>query len=140
MSYETATNNTRNSKQLNLVLNVVNHSMDHPDAMTIYNRCKEKSPKISMGTVYRNLSKLSKKCQILQLPMPTGPDHYDFNIKPHSHFFCRFCNRVFDFTEPEIMRSGNFEISIPKAKVEGYSLVVYGICEDCLKNNKSLSL
>ena len=112
---------------------MINESKDHPTAETIYERCKLVEPSISMGTVYRNLGVLAELGEVLHLPMPKGPDHYDFNIKPHCHFFCRRCNCVTDVDEPDVWKSIDKKVKIPGYKLEGYQLIMIGICPDCLK-------
>jgi len=121
----------RNTAQRQLILEVVNASTDHPNAETIYERCREKEPTISMGTVYRNLSVLAALGEISQLPMPKGPDHYDFNTTKHYHFFCRCCHTVTDVEIPNIEKKIDASIKIPGYKVEGHQLIVMGMCPEC---------
>ena len=49
---------------------------DHPTAETVYLGIKEEFPKISLGTVYRNLALLSERGEILKLSYEGGADHY----------------------------------------------------------------
>lgn len=130
-------NRVRNTPQRQLVLKVVNASHDHPDAQTIYERCKAENPTISMGTVYRNLSVLTKEKEILHLTVPEGPDHYDFNTAVHCHFHCCECGSVFDIEEPENFKLTN-EITVPGCEVYGHQLVVFGVCRKCLEKRKTI--
>jgi|LGVE01.1.fsa_nt_gb Fe2+ or Zn2+ uptake regulation protein len=121
----------RNTSQRQLILKVVNESLDHPNAETIYERCKKIEPSISMGTVYRNLGVLASLGEILHLPMPKGPDHYDFNTSKHYHFFCRCCNAVTDVELSDIEKKIDESIKIPGYKVEGHQLIIMGVCPNC---------
>ena len=58
---------------------------DHPTADTIYLHVREEFPNISLGTVYRNLSLLTELGEIIKITTD-GPDRFDGNVKPHSHF------------------------------------------------------
>lgn len=127
----------RSTPQRQLVKATVGKSGDHPTAEQIYERCREVEPTISMGTVYRNLGILAKTEEILHLPMPQGPDHYDFNTKPHCHFFCRCCRSVCDIDEGQIIESLDEKIKIPGYKVESHQLIITGVCPECLKKEDS---
>ena len=60
------------SRQRELILETVQRSDDHPTADTIYTRVRAQDPKVSLGTVYRNLNLLCENGQLLKVPIP-GP-------------------------------------------------------------------
>ena len=129
-----AETNMRNTSQRKIVLDVVRESLDHPTAETIYTRCIEKAPKISLGTVYRNLAVLAQTGEILKVPSSEGPDHYDFNLSAHHHFLCTKCGRVSDI--PKEFAPSDEYLMCPKNcgfHIKGYSLLYSGICPDCLE-------
>lgn len=68
----------------------------HPTAETIYSLAKKRLPRISMGTVYRNLSDMSAKGEIIRIPVTDGPDRFDKEISRHDHAVCKVCGRLFD--------------------------------------------
>lgn len=124
----------RNTAQRALVLDAVRTSRDHPTAEKIFLRVSEKAPQISLGTVYRNLSLLSELGEILRISSPYGPDHFDFNLENHYHFFCSECHEVYDVPsdlvphKKDLMQPRNcgFEIA-------DFSLSYYGVCPHCKK-------
>ena len=69
---------------------------DHPTAEMIYENLRKEYPKISLGTVYRNLSLLSDIGEIQTISTGVGPDRFDGNAKPHYHFICKNCGQVMD--------------------------------------------
>ena len=69
---------------------------DHPTAEVIYNNIKQEYPKISLGTVYRNLSLLAEIGEIQKITCGDSSDHFDANINPHPHFVCKECFRIID--------------------------------------------
>ena len=54
----------RNTRQRKIVLEAVQEHHDHPSADQIYLEIRAKDPRISRGTVYRNLNVLSEEGQI----------------------------------------------------------------------------
>ena len=124
---------TRNSLQRSLILSIVKENCSHLTADEVYESARAQDPKISRGTVYRNLNLLSEMGEIRRLPMPGGPDHYDCNLSDHYHFLCRRCNRVFD-TPLSYNRGLNLT---PEAmsgfKTEWHRLLLIGLCPDCVQ-------
>ena len=45
----------RRTRQLAAVADVVNAAHDHPSAEDVHRRVRRKLPRVSLGTVYRNL-------------------------------------------------------------------------------------
>ena len=60
----------RYSKQREVILEVVNHSFNHPTAEMVYDKVKEKIPNISLGTIYRNLNALADASLIKRISIP----------------------------------------------------------------------
>ena len=65
----------RYSKQRTLILKIVRSTHSHPTAYWVYNKAKKIMPKISKGTIYRNLNQwdlpllnLPYFCRPLYLP------------------------------------------------------------------------
>ena len=104
-------------------------------ADTVYKRVIEHDPRVSLGTVYRNLEFLSESGQILRIKLPQGPDHFDFNTKPHIHFYCTECMNISDMPD-ESVTTDEAE-SLPRAagyNVKERFLLYLGTCPECNKN------
>lgn len=123
----------RYSKQRQEVLNVVMASNDHPDAKMVYERVKEVIPKISLGTVYRNLNDLVNLNEIKRISIKDGNDRFDKTICNHNHVYCIICRKVMDV---------NYTISnedlkkIEKQtgfKITNSNFNIKGICNNCRK-------
>ena len=126
----------RNTPQRQLVKKIVDESCDHPTADTVYKRVIEHDPRVSLGTVYRNLDFLSESGQILRIKLPSGPDHFDFNMKPHFHFYCTECRSISDMPDECVAPE---RVSLPEAA--GYNikerfLLYIGTCPECNKKLK----
>ena len=105
---------------------------DHPTAERIYTDLRSLDPKLSLGTVYRNLSVLSELGEICRIAVPDGPDHYDGDISAHQHFYCRKCGRISD------VRGCSGEQWIAEAskgcggEIESLAVMFFGVCKECL--------
>ena len=105
---------------------------DHPTAERIYTDLRSLDPKLSLGTVYRNLSVLSELGEIRRIAVPDGPDHYDGDISAHQHFYCRKCGRISD------VRGCSGEQWIAEAskgcggEIESLAVMFFGVCKECL--------
>jgi len=121
----------RSTKQRETILKVLKSTTSHPAADLIYERVRKKLPRISLGTVYRNLRLLTQEGAILQLDFAGAPSRFDANTQPHSHFICEQCGRIFDVAE-----SVHKEIDERVARKTGFEVLNHqlefsGLCKDC---------
>lgn len=125
------------SRQREAIKDFLAARTDHPTADMIYSHIREDFPNISLGTVYRNLSLLAERGEILKLSCGDNADHFDGCTAPHYHFFCRNCQSVSDLELPDmdiinLAASRNF-----CGKIEGHTLYFYGICQACTARQES---
>ena len=121
----------RNSIQRNLVYDIIQVSCDHPTADMVYLRAKQTMPKISLGTVYRNLNELVELGKILRINVPGDSDRFDKMLVKHSHFFCEKCKSIRDINEINLNDVVN-EIEINNnIKILSNQISLYGICSKC---------
>ena len=127
----------RNTNQRNTVLKVVEASCDHPSAETIYFRCREIMPEISLGTVYRNLKVLVEMGKIREVSILNAGDRYDKTIGLHAHFRCKHCGKVLDVPAKDLdMLEKRVEDSTGY-KIEGTEVLFVGICDRC-RNERAI--
>jgi Fur family ferric uptake transcriptional regulator len=69
---------------------------DHPSADEIYQMVRRRIPRISLGTVYRNLEVLASMGKIQKLELSGALKRYDWNTNKHYHIRCVCCDRVDD--------------------------------------------
>lgn len=120
------------SRQREAVLVYLRSTRSHPTAEQVYHEIRKKFPKISLGTVYRNLNLLAGQGEILRLNCGDGVEHFDAMTDPHNHFICQHCGKVMDLDialDPvmDLEADENFP-----GKIEGHKIYFYGICENCL--------
>jgi Fur family peroxide stress response transcriptional regulator len=125
------------SRQREEILYYLSTRKDHPTADNIYAAVRGKLPNISLGTVYRNLTLLADRGEILRLHFADGVDRFDYDTTPHSHFICKNCGRVTDipiYSSDTIMDAVRNQFD---GQIEGQITYFYGTCSDCLKKNKT---
>lgn len=124
----------RYSKQREAIKTYLMATKAHPTAEIVYDTIKQEFPNISLGTVYRNLNFLVAHGEALRLDCGDGVDHFDGNVTPHNHFFCRSCGHIFDLNMPEIDHIDVLAATNFKGKIEDHIIYFRGICEGCLQN------
>lgn len=129
--------NRRETKQRRLVLEAVQSRCDHPTAEQIYEDVHALDPKISHGTVYRNLNCLSEDGVICHVRVP-GADRYDLRTDRHYHMFCIKCKKVIDapypykaYLDEEIAEQSGY-------KIIRHRLFFEGICPECQNDRPAL--
>ena len=118
----------RFSQQRERIYQTVLESRAHPTAEMVYQQLKPEMPRLSLGTVYRNLHQMAQEGMLQELEGPTA--RFDACLAPHAHIRCTCCGRVMDLSaleEPAPVRSA----AEAGWQVERYSLMLEGICPAC---------
>ena len=84
------------SRQRESIRECLKNRTDHPTADAVYVTISKDYPKISLGTVYRNLNLLADMGEIQRFSSGDGSEHFDYNTDPHYHFVCRTCGAIID--------------------------------------------
>ena len=120
------------SRQREAVLHYLRSTKSHPTAENVFTEIRKEFPKISLGTVYRNLNLLVEHGEIIRLNCGDGVEHFDATIAPHNHFICRRCGAVIDLEMNSIDRINQEANKHFSGEVEGHEIYFYGSCEKCL--------
>ena len=125
----------RNTRQRALILETVQKHRDHPSAEQIYTEVRAISPRISRGTVYRNLKLLNETGSIRHMEMPDA-DRFDWRNDRHYHLRCTGCGRVIDV-------SIDYQEGLDQdlAEKTGYLMVFHhttfeGLCPACRESRE----
>ena len=81
-----------------VVLEVVRGTGSHPTAEWVHRMVRRRLPRVSLGTVYRNLRLLVEEGLVQELPGPHA--RFDGNLGRHHHFTCVGCGRILDVEGP----------------------------------------
>ncbi len=120
---------SRMTKQRAVILEALKSATSHPTADEIYGIVRKKLPRISLGTVYRNLELLSSCGEILRLDRAGVQKRFDGNTHPHLHVRCEICGKVADVHMPP--PSGVFPGTVPGFSVHSVEVEFIGICDGC---------
>jgi len=127
---------SRRTRQRDVVLEIVRSTMDHPTAEWVYRQARRRLPRISLGTVYRNLTRLAEEGAIREIHTGGHPARFDGNTGRHYHIRCLGCGRVNDLPmsvdprfEEEAGRSMNY-------LVLGHQVEIQGLCPLCRSADK----
>ncbi len=112
-----------------VVAEVILNSIFHPSIDEIHTKLIRDGRNISFTSVY-NIIKTFEHAGLLKEIQTHDRCRYDPNTKPHIHFICKTCSRVYDID------SLSYNIKLPEnilgMKVESYELTYYGYCSECL--------
>ncbi len=129
-------NTTKRSRQREAILEVLRMTKVHPTADWVYREVRKEIPNISLGTVYRNLAKLSAEKAIVKLGLGTEVEHFDGNSEPHYHVMCTQCGAIDDIEAEPLSELNNWASKIFKGEIYEHSAVFFGKCEKCkIKHN-----
>ena len=95
---------------------------------------KEYFPRISLGTVYRNLNLLTDMGDAVKITTPDGAVRFDGTTSPHYHALCTECGRLFDL-DMNVSESINEEArACFSGTIHSHSAIFYGVCGHCQSN------
>jgi Fe2+ or Zn2+ uptake regulation protein len=126
----------RQTRQRRVIYETVAETASHPTAEWVYERVRRRMPRVSLGTVYRNLQLLVSE-GLLRSWTRGRTTRYDADLSAHDHFSCRECGLLLDlertpraFAEERRLRSRGHEI-------EEHVLEFVGICRECRHRRKT---
>ena len=121
----------RNTPQRKVILAELRALDSHPTAAELYEIVRKKLPRVSLGTIYRNLEVLHEDGHIAKLEFAGAEARFDGMTQPHHHLRCTKCGCVRDLPAqmgtpavPQPLYTGGFRIT-------GYRLEYFGLCPDC---------
>ena len=117
------------SKQRELILNYILNSHEYLTADTIYTDLKKDNPELSLGTVYRNLTKLTEIGAIKKVSLPNQVDKFDKNLDPHAHFICDECGSITDINISGVDSFLNKISDEEGISIRKYDLTLNGKCK-----------
>lgn len=121
----------RHSHQRDRIYEYLLSTTEHPSADMVYESLKDEMPKLSLGTVYRNLKLLEETGKVRRVTTLQNSERYDARCDSHAHFVCSCCGRVMDLNELD-MSAATASFTLPH-RVNWMSLVFGGLCQDCEK-------
>lgn len=118
----------RYSAQRELIHQIIMDTSRHPTADWIYAKARQKMPKISLGTVYRNLTQLENEGMIRSI-VDDNMTRYDGNLAPHHHLRCRECGKLIDIDLPDAHLKDQIRDDF-QFDVDKIEMVFFGTCSE----------
>ncbi len=120
------------------VFQVLAESTDHPTAYDVFARVKDRSPHISLATVYNCLEHLTTNGLIKQVQVERSQSRYCANLHEHVHFHCDSCGMVSDALPTAAFDPTKFWSLPPGARVTRTDIAMHGLCSECAKQQSTL--
>jgi Fur family peroxide stress response transcriptional regulator len=135
-----ATGKRKHSKKRDEILNIIRSTASHPSARWVYEQLRPAFPRLSLGTVYRNIKTCREEGDLISVGVVQGEERFDGRVQPHPHFICTRCGKIIDIAgdrdetleesaNPALPGTGIFT----GLQVDHRKTVFYGLCEDCRK-------
>ena len=123
----------RSTRQRRLVLEAVSGTKSHPTAEWVYEAVRRELPRVSLGTVYRNLQRLVDEGRIRSF-VREGRIRYDADIELHDHFSCDRCGLLMDIPRVTECLSAERRLRARGFAVAGRTLEFHGLCRKCRRS------
>ena len=122
----------RMTKQRKVIYEVLTEdTRDHPTASEVFMRSKSRMPGISLATDYNCLETLTQAGLVKQVNVDREPSRFCPNLRPHAHFFCTGCQRVFDVDLRKLANSAS-PWAVPEGStVDHIDVAMKGLCPEC---------
>lgn len=124
----------RFSHQRERIYQAVRDSGEHPTAEMVYQRLKPEMPRLSLGTVYRNLHQMAQEGRLTEIQGAVV--RFDGCTVPHTHLRCLRCGGVFDLKEIPYDRTLDVLAARQGVRILGHALLFTGICSACADKEK----
>jgi Fe2+ or Zn2+ uptake regulation protein len=126
----------RLTDQRRLILAVVQATDTHPTAERVHAAVRRRIPRVSLGTVYRNLRLLARHGLLAEIA--GGPTlRFDARVERHHHFTCSACGHIFDLDEPVDNRLDDRVATRTGFRVSHHRIEFYGECGRCAATAES---
>jgi Fur family ferric uptake transcriptional regulator len=126
----------RNTLQRQVILEELQQLHSHPTAADLYQIARKRLPKLSLGTVYRNLELLCQMGLIRRLELGGGETRFDGDLCHHDHVRCVRCGDVTDVQQSSGLRVEPAPGTLSGYRILGHRLEYDGICPLCQQLEK----
>ena len=121
----------RKTTQRMLVYDELRNSCAHATAAEIYKIVRQRVPRLSLSTVYRNLEILCAEGLVKKIEGSARETRYDALIERHYHLHCVECGRLEDVADPVVVKvegkirsAAGWDVAPPQVEFPG-------LCPNC---------
>jgi Fe2+ or Zn2+ uptake regulation protein len=121
----------RQTEQRKAVFEALMEQTDHPSAVDVFMRVKNRMPSISLATVYNCLEALTDSGLVRTVNHEREPSRFCANLAEHAHLFCTQCGSVTDLPLHTPMRPEQIWNLPPGVSISEQEVSFHGICAKC---------
>jgi Fur family transcriptional regulator, ferric uptake regulator len=133
----------RMTHQRQVIYEEIMKMRSHPTADEIYERVRRRLPKISMGTVYRNLDILASSGLISRIEPGHSQMRFEASLRDHYHVTCIRCGKIEDAEiEPLGDTLQNLESALGRMTKHGifaHKIEFIGLCKECFQKEGDIT-
>ena len=123
----------RITRQRQIILEELRKVTSHPTADEVYEQVRRRLPRMSLGTVYRNLEILSADGTIRTLELAGKQKRFDGSPEEHDHVRCLGCGRIDDVPASPLASAAERIRKMLRYEITGRRLEFTGFCPKCRK-------
>jgi Fur family ferric uptake transcriptional regulator len=124
-------NRLRMTRQREVILEELRKVDTHPSADEVHAMVRRRLPRVSLGTIYRNLEILSEAGEIRKIESAGHVKRFDGDVGHHDHVRCIRCDRLADVRvdlsvdiDARLQADTDF-------RIYGHHLEFIGVCPRC---------
>ncbi|MBD3237723.1 MAG: transcriptional repressor [Candidatus Eisenbacteria bacterium] len=121
----------RITRQRQVILEELEGDRTHPTAEALHQRVRQRLPRISLATVYRNLEILAERGLVRRLDLGGGRRRFDPVTEEHYHVRCLGCGAIADVARPPSGPADQGATAPEGWRIVGHELEFTGYCRDC---------
>jgi len=106
------------------------NTFGHLNIDMLYSEVKSTYPNVSLATVYKNLSLMTKNGLLNEVKVPDAKSVFEVTKAPHLHLYCSICEEIMDITI-DITDIETTAKSESGYRIDRTSVVMRGICPAC---------
>ena len=120
----------RMTDQRRILMEELGSTKSHPTAEDLYHAVRRRLPRISLGTVYRNLEKMVDCGLVRKVDIPGERMRFDADTSPHYHVRCTKCGKVGDVYADSVPDFDPAALA-SDFRITGFDLEFSGLCPQC---------
>jgi len=124
------------TRQRRIILEELRLARFHPTADEIYARVRKRLPRISLGTIYRNLEILAARGKVRKLNFAGSQRRFEDNLTAHHHVRCMECGKIDDVILELPFAFEEMAVSPSGYEICDVRLEFLGLCPECKINKR----
>ena len=121
----------RKTTQRAMILAIVQEAETHLTAGEVFERVRQRDPRVAYGTVYRTLHLLARHGEVQELSFADQSSRYDARVDRHDHVHCTMCGLLVDVDVPVALIARHVAEEQSGFTVANHHTMFAGVCPEC---------